>query len=704
MSTPSTTQAVLSHAEIRKLAELRFQKLFEDADAMSIQGYLPDGTVVYWNRASEHIYGYSAEEALGGNLLDLIIPAEMRSGVEGAVRWMFETGQGIPASRMDLRHKNGNKVPVYSSHTVVAIPGYTPVLFCMDADMRALAQAEAELRIAATAFESQQGMVIADANGLILRVNRSFTEITGYGPSEVVGQTMGSFSVLPPAPDFFLSLQKTMGESGTWQGEIMNRRKSGEVCSDWVTFNAVRDADGTVSHVVGTLTDTTQRKEAEAKIVQLAFYDPLTSLPNRRLMQDRLHQAVSASRRKQSCGALLFVDVDDFKTLNETQGHDVGDLLLKEMARRLSNCLRDCDTAGRFGGDKFLVMLEDLGPDVNAAAAKVEAVAEKLLHELSQPYALRQLVYQGGASIGITLFTPGDVSGDELTRQAELAMYAAKALGRKTLRFFDVAMQTAVTRHAETINSLREAIAKSQFQLHYQPQIDRNGVIQGAEALLRWDRPGHGLVPPAEFIAVAENAGLILPLGAWVLETACTTLVAWARQPLLSHLCVGVNVSALQFQRADFVEQVKDILQRTGANPERLKLELTESMLVTNVEDVIAKMRALKAIGVGFALDDFGTGYSSLSYLQRLPLSELKIDRSFVQNMLVDTNSQVIVQTIIALGRSLGLSVLAEGVETASQLELLNMQDCDQVQGYHFSRPLPQRAFETFALGSQATH
>jgi diguanylate cyclase (GGDEF)-like protein/PAS domain S-box-containing protein len=683
-------------SDAREVAELRFQKLFEDAEAMSIQGYLADGTVVYWNRASEHIYGYSAAEAMGGNLLDLIIPDEMRAAVQGAVRWMFENGQGIPPSRMNLRHKQGHLVPVYSSHTVVSIDGQAPVMFCMDADMSALAKAEEELRIAATAFDAQQGMLITDRLGVILRVNPSFTLTTGYTEAEAVGQSPRLLSSDRHPAEFWAAMWQSLHTVGSWQAEVWNKRKNGEIYADWVIINAVRDAQGEVTHFVGTLTDISQRKEAEGKIIRLAFYDPLTNLPNRRLMQDRLHQAISASQRNQSCGALLCLDLDNFKLLNDSVGHDVGDLLLQKIALRLTENIRDCDTAARFGGDTFLIMLEDLGADPVLAAAKAELIAQKLLDLLRQPHPLPDQAYQGSVSMGITLFGAQEDTADTLIKHVELAMYQAKAAGRNTLRFFDPQMQAVVSARAALELSLRGALGQNQFLLHYQAQVDQDGQVIGVEALLRWQDPRRGLVPPAEFIPLAEETGLIMPLGLWVLETACQQLVLWADRAELAHLSVAVNVSALQFRQSDFAEQVLAVLARTGARADRLKLELTESLLVSNVDDVVAKMKVLKASGVGFSLDDFGTGYSSLSYLKRLPLDQLKIDQGFVRNLLLDADDAAIAKMIIALADSLDLEVIAEGVETAAQLEYLAGLGCRRFQGYLFSQALPVQSFEAF--------
>jgi diguanylate cyclase (GGDEF)-like protein len=409
-----------------------------------------------------------------------------------------------------------------------------------------------------------------------------------------------------------------------------------------------------------------------------------------------LHQAISASQRNQSCGALLCLDLDNFKLLNDSVGHDVGDLLLQKIALRLTENIRDCDTAARFGGDTFLIMLEDLGADPVLAAAKAELIAQKLLDLLRQPHPLPDQAYQGSVSMGITLFGAQEDTADTLIKHVELAMYQAKAAGRNTLRFFDPQMQAVVSARAALELSLRGALGQNQFLLHYQAQVDQDGQVIGVEALLRWQDPRRGLVPPAEFIPLAEETGLIMPLGLWVLETACQQLVLWADRAELAHLSVAVNVSALQFRQSDFAEQVLAVLARTGARADRLKLELTESLLVSNVDDVVAKMKVLKASGVGFSLDDFGTGYSSLSYLKRLPLDQLKIDQGFVRNLLLDADDAAIAKMIIALADSLDLEVIAEGVETAAQLEYLAGLGCRHFQGYLFSQALPVQSFEAF--------
>ena len=561
--------------------------------------------------------------------------------------------------------------------------------------------AEAELRIAATAFESQEAILVADADWRIMRVNQAFTRMTGYCAAEAVAQLPAELlgSDLHE-PGFYIALDQALLSDGAWQGEVLSRRKNGEVFPVDLNISAVTGPGGEVTHFVASMTDITLRKANEEQIQSLAYYDPLTQLPNRRLLLNRLEKSLAAALRYQRKGALLFVDLDNFKTLNDTLGHEQGDLLLKQVAQRLSHCIREGDTVARLGGDEFVVMLENLSQDSLVAATQAETVGEKILTALNQTYALATYEQHSTPSIGITLFGEQPEGIAEPLKRADLAMYQAKAAGKNMLRFFDPQMQAVVSARAALEVGLRDGLARGQFLLHYQAQVSGQGVITGAEALLRWPRPPFGLVPPGDFIPLAEDTGLILPLGLWVLETACHQLADWSMRSEFAHLTLSVNVSARQFYQADFVSQVLTALARSGANPLRLKLELTEGVLVANVEDVILKMTALKGAGVGFSLDDFGTGYSSLSYLKRLPLDQLKIDQGFVRDILVDPNDAAIARMVIVLAESLGLAVIAEGVETEAQRAFLATQGCHAYQGYLFSRPLPLVGFEALVLNS----
>ncbi|WP_240538481.1 bifunctional diguanylate cyclase/phosphodiesterase [Rhodoferax sp. PAMC 29310] len=458
----------------------------------------------------------------------------------------------------------------------------------------------------------------------------------------------------------------------------------------WVSLSGapIFDDEGQFKGYRGIGRDISERKRVEQTVEQLAFYDPLTSLPNRRLLLDRLQQALVSSGREGEIGALLFIDLDNFKDLNDTQGHDVGDLLLQQVAQRLLGSVRETDTVARFGGDEFVIMLQGLGGDMLAATAQIERVGRKLLTQLNEPYLLRQFEHHSTPSVGVTLFQGNRKTVDELLKQADLAMYESKAAGRNTLRFFDPEMQALVAARTELESDLRLGLQRQQLVLFYQPVVNEMGGTVGVEALVRWQHPQRGMVSPVDFIPMAEQTGLILPLGRWVLEAACQQLVVWSEQAMTRDLTIAVNVSARQFKHPEFVQQVKALLATSGANPQRLKLELTESLLLGDIQDAILRMTELKTIGISFALDDFGTGYSSLSYLKLLPLTQLKIDQSFVRDVMTDPNDAAIARTVLTLGHSLGLTVVAEGVETEAQRAFLAQHGCRLFQGYLFGRPV----------------
>jgi len=563
-------------------------------------------------------------------------------------------------------------------------------------------QADEQLRIAAVAFESKEAMLVTDADCVILKVNQAFTEGTGYTADEAVGQTPRLLQSGRHSEDFYRKMWETVRRTGGWQGEVWDRHKNGEIYPVWLTISAVLGADGEVSNFIGTHYDITERKKAEEKIEALAYFDQLTGLPNRTLLRDRLRQVMRTSARNDRYSALLFIDLDNFKTLNDTLGHGVGDALLMQVGQRLKGCVREVDTVARLGGDEFVVVLASLSTCETEAATAAETVADKILLAFKQIYHIGNLAHHSTASIGVTLFRGTLISLDDLLKQADLTMYRAKAAGRNNVRFFDPAMEIAVKEHAALEDDLRLALVEQQFELHYQAQVGDKRRVTGAEVLARWRHPRRGMVSPAEFIPLAEETGLILVLGHWVLETACKQLADWAGDPGLSQLTLAVNVSAHQFRQDDFVHEVLTVLKNTGANPRRLKLELTESLLVHDVEEIIEKMFALKAKGIGFALDDFGTGYSSLSYLKRLPLDQLKIDQSFVRDVLIDPNDAAIARTIVALAQSLGLGVIAEGVETLAQRDFLASAGCHAYQGYLFSRPLPPDDFVRLAKAPTA--
>ncbi len=548
---------------------------------------------------------------------------------------------------------------------------------------------------------ASDGIQITDASGQLLEANDRLCSLLGYSRSEL--QSMGAQLWPQCWPDAQArdSLREQAQGSGEPQSlETTLRRKDGSLLDVEVRSSHFYWSDRL--HLHASIRDIGERKAHAEKIELLAFFDPLTRLPNRRLMLERLNRALLGCARHPSHCALLLIDIDNFKVLNDTLGHAVGDQLLVEMARRLQTCLRQGDTAARMGGDEFVVILEGLDGG-GMAASQAEAVAEKIMAHLRQPFLLdlaagaQDLPLRNHlctSSIGIAMFNDQSLSTDELLMRSDTAMYQAKASGRNTVRFFDPDMQSSVDARAALEHDLRHALEQDQLQLYYQPQVDDQDRIMGAEVLLRWLHPERGLVMPGHFIPLAEETGVILALGAWVLENACAQLTRWAQQSAFSHLTISVNVSARQFRQSDFVQQVQTIVQASGANPRLLKLELTESLMVNSVQETVGKMEALHDYGIAFSLDDFGTGYSSLSYLQRLPLDQLKIDQSFVRDLLQDSKDAAIAQTVVNLAQNLGLSVIAEGVETQAQRDFLSDIGCHAYQGYLFGRPCPLQEFE----------
>jgi diguanylate cyclase (GGDEF)-like protein/PAS domain S-box-containing protein len=555
--------------------------------------------------------------------------------------------------------------------------------------------AERHIREQASLLDkAQDAIMVRGLDNKVQFWNNGAERLYGWSREEAIGTSIET--LLYPDTQHFHSTMKTLLEQGEWSGEIVQVSKFGEQLIIESHWTLVYDDHGIPQSVFTINTNITDRKAATDKIQYLAFYDPLTSLPNRTLLIDRLKHALSVCDRSHAFGALLFIDLDNFKALNDTLGHDKGDLLLQEIGDRLKSCVRDSDSVARFGGDEFVILLENVSKDASEAAFATSLIGKKVLHSLNQPYSLGNYQHQSSASIGITLFSQQDTDINELLKRADLAMYEAKAQGRNNLRFFDPKMQSEISSRVELESDLRQSLSKQQLSLHFQPQLNDKGKVVGAEALLRWQHPVRGMVPPAIFIPVAEDTKLILPIGLWVLESACAKLVDWSTHPETANLVIAVNVSECQFSQPDFVAQIFSVLDNSGANPNLLKLELTESLFAKNVDDIIVKMHQLKARGVSFSLDDFGTGYSSLTYLKSMPLDQVKIDQSFVRDVLIDPNDASIAQTIIGLANSLNLEVIAEGVETAEQREFLHQNGCYLYQGYFFSRPLPSEQFDRF--------
>jgi len=646
-----------------------------------------DGIILAINDIAAHRLKNQPKDMIGKNVFDFF-PADVASSRRENIAEVMRTGREKYTE--DIRN---NRFYSLNYYPVIDSDGKVGSVVVYAADISERKKVETELGIAATAFEVQEGMLVTDADRVMIRVNWAFTAITGYASSDVIGKRPKLLSSGRHDANFYSAMWKSINETGTWAGEIWNRRKNGEIYPVHLTITAVRDQSGQTSNYVAAFSDITEIKSAEEKIKNLAFYDSLTGLPNRRLLQDRLQQALSSRMRTGREGALLFIDLDNFKTLNDTLGHGVGDLLLQQVAQRLVACVREGDTVARLGGDEFVVMLEDMSVQAIEAAEQAEVIGVKILSSLNQTYQLDQHEFHSTSSIGATLFGEHQ-SIETLLQQADIAMYEAKKAGRNSLRFFDPGMQEVINERAVMESELRVALESRQFELYYQVQVDSAHRAIGAEALIRWNHPERGMISPALFIPLAEDTGAILPIGHWVLEAACAQLKRWQEDVLMNEVVLAVNVSAKQFRQPGFVAQVQEVVTRYGIRPMQLKIELTESVVLKDVDDTIDKMKILKAFGVSFSMDDFGTGYSSLQYLKRLPLDQLKIDQSFVRDIATDSNDKSIVKTIIAMAKGMNLDVIAEGVETEEQRQFLEITGCCQFQGYLFSRPVPIEQFE----------
>lgn len=660
-----------------------------------------EGRLLQMNPAGlKMIEADNPEQVVGKIVFDIIAPEYRQAYIEMHKRVL--AGEGMQMEYEVIGLKGGrcwletHAVPMKETNGNI-------IHLAVTRDISERKQAERQLRIAATVFESQEGMEVTDADQQILQVNKAFTDITGYSADEVIGKNPRLLHSGRHNQDFYTAMWASIDTTGAWEGEVWNRRKNGEIYSDYLTITAVKDQNEVVIHYVATHMDVTLKKAAAEEIERLAFYDPLTKLPNRRLLHDRLKTAMAVSHRNGRKGALLFIDLDNFKTLNDTLGHDMGDLLLQQVAERLSSCVRACDTVARLGGDEFVVMLQDLSEQSFEATKQAENTGNKLLATLNQSYKLAIHDYISTPSIGATLFSGHERTADELLKHADIAMYQAKTSGRNTLRFFDPQMQGVIAARFSLEDELRKALDNQQFQLYYQLQVDSAHQPLGAEALIRWSHPERGLVPPEEFIPLAEETGLILPIGQWVLKTACAQLRAWQQEPITQGLTLSVNVSAKQFFHADFVTQVQSIIRENAINPVLLKLELTESILIKNIEEAIATMNILGKMGIQFSLDDFGTGYSSLQYIKKLPLNQLKIDQSFIRDIADDVSDQAIVRTIIVMAKSLNLNVIAEGVESEEQRQFLLNNGCTNYQGYLFSKPIPIELIEALLVNQRPT-
>jgi diguanylate cyclase (GGDEF)-like protein/PAS domain S-box-containing protein len=651
-----------------------------------------DGQFTYLNEEAERLLGRTAGELLGKKFWGSF-QKTVRFRLEERFHGAVARNESVEFEELDASVRTWLEVRGYP------FGGGLAVHF---RDVTARHKSEEQLRLLESSIARLNDIVIITEAGpfsapgpRIVFVNEAFERRTGYSSEEVRGRTPR----LLQGPDTQRSeLDHIRAALEQWEPvrvDLVNYKKNGEPF--WVDLDVspVWDSSRKLTHWVAVGRDISERKSAEEKIQYLAFYDPLTKLPNRQLLLDRLHVALSDSDRPRE-GALMFIDLDNFKILNDTLGHQKGDMLLQQVAERLRSCVAMGDTVARLGGDEFVILIENSNAKPLEPAAAARIVSDRILATLGEPYVLPGYLHHSTCSIGVTLFGKEPCSVSELLKQADLAMYQAKSAGRNTVCFFDPQMQALVTANAALAADLRQAWRENQFQVDYQPQVGADGRMVGVEALLRWDHPVRGRVGPDHFIPTAEETSLIIPIGRWVLETACAQLAEWAKRPERRHLSIAVNVSVRQFRHNDFVDEVMQAIAHADVEPQKLKLELTESLLADGIEVTVAKMGSLKEMGVTLSLDDFGMGYSSLSYLKRLPLDQLKIDREFVKEVLTDANDAAIARTIIGLAQSLGLGVIAEGVETEEQRAYLAQQGCPCYQGYLFCKPLGIKELELF--------
>ncbi|KMN12401.1 hypothetical protein TU86_17385 [Pseudomonas weihenstephanensis] len=580
------------------------------------------------------------------------------------------------------------------------LSGDLPAVIFMARDITERVALEQEIRISAIAFECQQGMLITDAQTRIIKVNGAFSKLSGYSEAEVMGQPTRILASGKQGPQFYKNMWQTLKETGGWAGEIWNRHKDGEISPEWLTISAVHDEHGQVNNYVASFIDISERKNNEQKIQHLAFFDPLTGLPNRRLLYDRLQQALVACSRKHTYAALIFLDLDDFKNINDLHGHKVGDELLCHVSTRLANNVRELDTVARLGGDEFVILLEELKTGKKEAAIQIEHVVSKLLKALHEPYLFNHHRLTTSASMGVVLFNDEQYTPDELMQHADLSMYGAKASGKNSMCFYDPQMQAAVSMSLKLEQDIGRGLTEGEFKLFLQPQVNIQGELEGVEALTRWQHPQLGILGPDIFIEIAERSDLIELIDMEGLHNGCLILAEWAKNPRTANLSLSVNISTRTLYKTDFTQSVTQSLTTTQANPLYLKLEITESILLKDKKKAAIHMQALRELGISFSIDDFGIGYSSMSYLQQLPLDQLKIDQSFVRDLPESTSSLAIVCAILAMAQSLGLEVIAEGVENLAQHDSLIGCGCRHFQGYLFGKPVIAECFEALILDS----
>jgi diguanylate cyclase (GGDEF)-like protein/PAS domain S-box-containing protein len=654
-----------------------------------------EGRIRRFNRACEQLTQYSFAEVEGKFVWDFLLTPEERDSVEEKAFNAFARNPHIRRNSHTnywIARDGTRRLIEWSNSVLLDEQGEMEFVIGIGIDVTEKKQAEDALRLYANVFEhSGEAILITDSDNCILAANPAFTRLTGYSIDEVVGESPNILASGQKSPETYRDMWSALELTGFWQGEIVDQRKDGTLYPKWMSVSAVRDAEGAISHYIASFTDITERKKAEAQISQLAYHDALTGLINRFSLQRQLEQALHMAHREQGALAVIFLDLDRFKTINDTMGHAVGDDLLVEVARRLLDNVRDSDIVARLGGDEFVVVLTEV-EDAAAAAH----VADKILQALGQPYHIAKNSLHSTASLGLAFYPDDGSDVDTLMKNADTAMYHAKSLGRNNVQFFTAEMNQNVVKRLTLDRDLRVAVETRQFELLYQPQLDSlSGRVVGVEALIRWRHPANGLVPPLEFIPLAEETGLILPLGEWVLDEACRQLRAW-RDEGITDVTVAVNLSAHQLRSPVLLAHVAHALERHGLAGSDLELEITESVAMHDPAASISQLKALRKLGVRLSIDDFGTGYSSLSYLKLLPIHTLKLDQSFVRDIESDSNDVAICTATIALAHNLGLAVIAEGVETEAQRLLLTSHQCDFMQGYLFSKPLEPEAAGAF--------
>lgn len=658
--------------------------LIQTANAMII-GLDTEGNVRTFNEAAERVTGYGRAEILGRNWFEVVVPQARYPEVREVFRQWQAAGHLPRTFENPILTKSGEARHITWQNSELKQDGRVTGIISFGIDITERKQTELQLRKLSRAVEqSANTVVITDINGIIEYVNPRFCEITGYAADEVIGKTPRILKSGEAPPQMYERLWKTLLAGDTWHGEFHNRKKNGDLYWCLETISPIKDEKSRISNFVSVTEDISDLKYAESTIKHLAYYDPLTNLPNRRLFRDRLEQAVIGARRDDGLLAVMHLNLDRFKLVNDTLGHDAGDSLLKAVAERLADCLREGDTIARLSGDEFVVVTQHLSQNEDAVR-----VAEKIVEALQQPFVLQAHEFFISTSIGICIFPTDTDDIDTLFKNADIALHQAKNAGRNNFRFFSADMNVATLDQLELETDLRHALQCNEFVLHYQPQMDiKSGKTVGVEALVRWMHPKRGLVSPSEFIPLTEENGLIVPLSEWVLKTACSQMREW-QDAGLPAVRVAVNLSARHFRQPDLVATVSHILHETRLAPQYLELEITEGTIMLDVDRTITVLHELRALGVGLSVDDFGTGYSSLNYLKRFPVNTLKIDRSFVNDVTIDPEDAALARAIIAMAHSLHLRVIAEGVETEGQQAFFADHHCNEIQGYYFSRPLP---------------